>query len=260
MSIDSSYLKKHAARIKAEFELNGFVHIPRFATGAELETIQKNMQRVLQEVVPTMPATHVYYEDLADKTSLKQLQELYEYDAFFKSLMIDSRWQTLAEVCLGEAATPQNMQYFNKPPGASLPTPPHQDGFYFHVKPNHAITLWMALEEVEPEQGCVNYVQGSHKYGMRWHGQSNTLGFSQAMLDFGNHFDRTNTRSFPCQAGDLIAHHCLTIHWADGNHTSDKTRQALGWIYFGATCQEDAEKAASYKKQLDSQLMAAGKV
>lgn len=50
-----------------------------------------------------------------------------------------------------------------KPPRIGKGTPPHQDGYYFMLEPNEAVTMWMALEDVNEENGCVRYVKESHK-------------------------------------------------------------------------------------------------
>lgn len=254
------YLEKHAPRLAGEFRLNGYVSIPGFYAGEALDRLIAAKDRYIREVVPTMPETQVYYEDKQDAVTLKQLQNIWEYDAFFEDMMTAGPLPTLARIVLGEAARPVNMQYFNKPPGVGQPTPPHQDGFYFHLTPNHAVTIWIALEDIEPEQGCVKYVQGSHRYGMRWHGRTKTLGFSQGMLDFGTEHDREHTVSFPCKAGHLIAHHSLTIHWADGNTTKDRTRQAFGAVYYADRCRVDEKIAAAYQAQLNAELAQAGKI
>ena len=152
------------------------------------------------------------------------------------------------------------MQYFNKPAHANTPTPPHQDGYYFHLKPNHAITMWFALEDVEPEQGCVHYVRGSHGLGMRSHGPSSVLGFSQTILDFGSPTDRENAERISCKAGHLIAHHSLTVHWADPNTSGDKSREAMGAIFYGESCVEDVESKRAYEASLRKSLIVTGKI
>jgi hypothetical protein len=43
--------------------------------------------------------------------------------------------------------------------------------------------------EVDAENGCVRYVKRSHRDGMREHGRTGTLGFSQGMTDFGSDDD-----------------------------------------------------------------------
>lgn len=254
-------LQKYGDRLNHEFNLDGYVSIPGFFDESEIAWICTNKDRFIRDVVPSLPPSEVYYDDKDNVTTLKQLQKLGEYDSFFEKMMApESKLALLAETCLGEAVKPVNMQYFNKPALASTPTPPHQDGFFFCLKPCNAITMWLALEDIEPEQGCVNYVQGSHRYGMRAHGSSGVLGFSQTILDFGLANDLENAKSFPCKAGHLIVHHSLTIHWADGNTSGDKTRQALGAVFYGVSCREDVETKKSYQDRLNAELSARGKI
>ena len=256
-----SHLSKHRERLHHEFNLDGYVSIPGFFDPEEVGALRENKERFVRDVVPTMPATEVYYDDPSNPSTLKQLQMMWKHDPWYEDLMApEGKLETLAAICLGEAVRPVNMQYFNKAPGVSTPTPPHQDGFFFHLVPNHAITMWIALEDVEPEQGCVNYVQGSHRYGMRAHGSSGVLGFSQSILDFGLPTDHEHTRSFPCKAGHLIAHHSLTIHWAEGNTSGDRSRQALGAIYYAEATTENTRSKTAYQASLDQQLAAAGKI
>jgi phytanoyl-CoA hydroxylase len=146
------------------------------------------------------------------------------------------------------------MQYFNKPPRIGQPTPAHQDGYYFMLEPNEAVTMWLALEPVDEENGCVRYVRGSHKHGLRPHGRTQVLGFSQGMTDFGTADDLRNEVFFPCQPGDLLVHHALTIHRADGNPSEHRTRKALGFIYYARHAQEDVVKKQAYQESLKQSL------
>ena len=62
-------------------------------------------------------------------------------------------------------ATCQEPEWFNKPPGTDSPTPPHQDNYYFSLKPPNVLTIWLALDPVDDENGCLRYVAGSHRDG-----------------------------------------------------------------------------------------------
>ncbi len=256
-----SEIKDRAVSIRSAFERDGYVSLPGFFPEAELDEIREQHARYVREIVPRLPEKEVYYDDKRDPTTLKQLQSMEKRDPFFGDLVsAGSALHTLAETCLGEPVVTRNLQYFNKSPRASTPTPPHQDGYYFHLTPNRAVTLWIALEDVAPEQGCVNYVRGSHRYGMRAHGRSGTLGFSQSILDFGIPNDLDNRVDFPCRAGHVLAHHSLTIHWAEGNTSGDKTRQALGAVFFAERCRIDERARAAYQARLDADLAAEGKI
>ena len=258
--MDAQAIQDQAETLRQDFARDGYVSLPGFVRGEELQALTENKDRLLQEVVPNMPAQHVFYEDRSDASTIKQLLHLYEHDPYFDQMMFGSKFEQLASVLLDEEVVGQNMQFFNKPPRIGQATPPHQDGYFFKLKPNHAVTMWLALEDVSEAQGCVRYVKGSHRLGMRHHARSGVLGFSQHILDFPQPNDLDHEVAFPCKAGHLIVHHSLTIHWAQNNQTTDQTRQALGFIYYGQSAGEDAAAHAAYQAQLNAELAAEGKI
>lgn len=237
---------------RQQFERDGFVSIPGFLNADEISACNQKLERFIKEAAPNLPPEHVFYENKDDPSTLKQLQSLHQHDEWFSTLM-NGNPRLLAETLLGSEVTAENMQFFNKPPGIGQPTPPHQDGYYFKLDPPHALTMWMALEEVDEENGCVRYVRGSHLKGLRPHGQTGTLGFSQGMIDFGTEEDHAHEEMMPAHPGDLLAHHALTIHRADGNSSSTRTRRALGFIFYSVNAKEDVAAREAYRKELAAQ-------
>ena len=234
--------------VKKAYARDGFVFIPGFVEPEMLKRIQEELKTFIREEVPVMPAQFVFYEDKRDPATLKQLQDMHRYSLFFDRLLKESRFSEMAEALLGESVIPQNLEYFNKPCKTGKPTPAHQDGFYFMLNPPQAVTMWMALEKADQENGCVRYIPGSHTRGMRRHGRTATLGFSQGIVDYREE-DFAKEIPLPAEPGDLLIHHAMTIHRADGNQ-SNRSRRALGFIYFGASAQEDTEAKEAYQQKL----------
>jgi phytanoyl-CoA hydroxylase len=245
---------------KACFDSDGFVVLRQFVEGDELKSLQANLDRVIREVVPAMRPEHVFCEDKSQQGTLKQLPMLHAYDRYFEDLFFGGRFKQLAERLLGAKVIAKNLQYFCKSPGVGQPTPPHQDGYYFKLTPCEALTMWLALDDVDEENGCVRYVKGSHRRGMRDHDRSNVLGFSQKMTDFGRPDDHENEVSVPARPGDLLVHHALTIHSAGGNQSRDRQRRSLAFIYFAARSQQDKQALNAYQQQLKADLSASGKI
>lgn len=241
--------------LKASFDKDGYVLIKGFLSREQVEEINIKLADYIQSVVPNMPAKHVFYENKERPETLKQLQDMQVHSSFFNQLMTDSAFEKIAELLLGEKAVGKNVEYFNKPPLIGKATPPHQDAFYFTIKPHQAVTMWLALEDVVIENGCVSYIPGSHKKRIRPHGRTQTLGFSQGITDYGNEEDLSNVKAFPAEPGDLLVHHCMTIHSAGPNTTTDRTRKALGLIYFGESAELDLEAKEAYNKSLNLQVL-----
>ncbi len=241
------------------FDRDGVVFCQSFAVSL-VPTVLEQLQRVLREVVPGMPPEHVFYEDKSDPASLKQLQRLQQHDAYFERMANQGDFPELAAMLLGESVTCKNVQYFNKPPGQGLATPPHQDAFYFKLDPPQALTMWLALDDVDQENGCVRYITGSHLHGMRPHHATGTLGFSQGIINFPNEVDALQEIPLPAAPGDLLAHHALTIHRADANRSTGRNRRALGLIYYGHSAQQDGLAWQKYQSDLRKDLLREGKI
>jgi phytanoyl-CoA hydroxylase len=234
--------------LKESFQRDGYIFIPAFLSKYEVADINDKIESFIKEKVPVMAPGHVMYEDKHNTDTLKQMQDLNLYDEYFAEILSNSRFKEIAEILLEEKAIGKTLEYFNKPPKIGKPTPPHQDGYYFNIKPVSAVTIWMALEEVDNENGCLHYVKESHQKGLRPHSRTQTIGFSQGITDYGKEGDIET--AIPAKPGDILIHHALTIHRADGNKSNARTRKAMGLIYFGESAQEDTEAKLAYQKML----------
>ena len=242
------------------FAQDGFVVFRQFLHGAELQELIANVERYIRDVAPIVPQEHVFYEDRSDARTLKQMQNLGEHDSWFARFVAGGAFRTIAEQLLGSAVIAKNLQYFSKPPGVGLPTPPHQDGYYFMLDPCDAVTMWLALDDVDETNGCVRYVTGSHRTGMRPHGRTRTLGFSQGIQDYPLDSDSRDEVAILAKPGDLLVHHAMTIHRADGNASADRQRRALGLVYYGEHAKQDSVAHAAYQDRLAAEMKAAGRL
>ena len=116
-----------------------------------------------------------------------------------------------------------NMQLFEKHPGISKPTRSHQDNGYFNLTPADAFTVWIALDDIDEENGCLYYAPGSHLRPTQNHSRfsSNTTfrvrsGVPGLSLCLHEHPDETDS-VVPVKKGDVLIHHCNTIHRAGKN-------------------------------------------
>jgi phytanoyl-CoA hydroxylase len=173
-------------------------------------------------------------------------------DPYFSDYRQHPLWTGLAQALLGEPVTAQEPEWFNKPAGAAHPTPPHQDNYYFNLSPPRVLTIWLALDPVDAENGCLRYVAGSHRQGVRPHAASKLLGFSQQISDYGPQ-DEAAEAPVQLQRGDAVAHHGNTIHRADANRSASRPRRAFAMVMRGASCRRDEEQYARYLEALKSQ-------
>lgn len=242
-----------------QYNEQGFVIIREFCSAAEVRQLRDHLDDYIRNTVPDLPPMDVFCEDTSDRQQIRMLPRMQEHSDRFDSLLTSGSLPDVAKAMCGTDIVPRDTAYFNKLPHIGEATPPHQDGYYFHLDPCEALTLWLALDDVDEENGCVHYVRGSHRQGMRPHGRSQVLGFSQGILDYGTDEDLAGEVAACVSAGDLIIHDALTVHRTDPNH-SPRSRRALGFVYYSCRAQVDESARERYQQTLEQELSADGKI
>jgi len=244
--------------LKPDFDDTGYVIVTSFLDAVEVKELQLEINRFIEENVRYLPEEVVYYEDKDDLSTLKQIQKIYEYDDYFMQLASKDKVVGLAEELLGGAVTLQNMQYFNKIPHMGQATPAHQDGYYFMITPQNAVTMWLSVGQADASNGAVCYIPGSHKKGIRPHGRTGTLGFSQGITDWSKEDDLACVQ-MEANAGDMLVHHSLMIHRANNNE-SERDRKSIGFIFYRDDVEIDQKARVAYQEKLDRSLKEQGKI
>ena len=82
----------------------------------------------------------------------------------FQSFVLDARLSRIIEGLIGVEPVLVTDQIFMKPPHFGSAKPYHQDNYYFKCDPaDHVITAWIAMDDVDESNGCLRYIEGSHK-------------------------------------------------------------------------------------------------
>ena len=240
------------ASLKPSFDTEGYVVIRGFLPPDDLARLKENLDRYIRDVVPHVPPGDAFYDDKTRPETLKQMHRI-EQDPFFADYLRHPLWKSAAEALLGEPAdVPSGAEWFNKPPGTQHATPPHQDNFYFCLAPPQVLTMWLALDPVDEENGCLRYIPGSHLRGVRPHRRTKTLGFSQGIADYSD-ADRTGEVAIFAQGGDVLIHHGNMIHRANANRSSTRHRRSFGMVFQASSCRRDEDAFARYSQAAKEQ-------
>jgi phytanoyl-CoA hydroxylase len=242
--------------LKSRYDRDGFVVIPGLLTATDFDELADNLERYIRDVAPGLPDSDAFFVDKARPETLKQMQHM-EGDAFFREYLKHPTWLELARTLVGEDVEAMSVEWFNKPAGLESPTPPHQDNYYFCLRPPNVVTIWLALDPVDEGNGCLRYVAGSHRRGIRSHSRSRILGFSQGISDYGP-TDQTNEITVQLQPNDAVAHHGETIHRADPNRSAFRNRRAFAMVLRGVSTRRDEAAFARYMEAVKAQHQALG--
>ena len=157
--------------------------------------------------------------------------------------------QRVAEVAGSQWTSLIFDQIFVKEPGTKTQTGWHTDQPYWPVK-GPMMTMWIALDEVDPDNGALEFVRGSHAWGAKYRpfrtDQSGAFSHyleedSPEYIDMPDfEADRAKYDIFHfehMEPGDALAFDGMSVHSAMGNRTSTRRRRgyAIRFAVEGAT-------------------------
>jgi len=207
-----------------EFRREGFLVVADFLPAANVARSLAELTAFLsgpQLAAPGVNPKHVVRD--ADGIGVKYVESIDHYVPSIKELM-NLKLLTAAGQILDQNANFWAVEMHDKVPQQGTITPPHQDNFYFCLDPPDALTIYVPLESHGRANGGLCYVRGSHKLGTLDHAKSKVKAFSSELLGLAPGEESV----FPIEMrpGDVVFHHCNTVHFAPRNH-SDLHRRSL---------------------------------
>jgi hypothetical protein len=195
----------------AEYHEKGYV-VPDYRLSDEtLDSIRRDHDRLL--------AAHPDFRD--------NCSALLSHDMAFLNYARDPNILDMAEQVIGPDIALWNMSFFAKPALNGKKTPYHQDGEYWPIRPLATCTVWIAVDDATPENGCLKLIPGSHKERtLMAHEQRNdpALTLQQELLP--HEFDESAAENLVLEAGQMSLHDVYLAHGSEIN-TSDKPRRGM---------------------------------
>ncbi len=159
------------------------------------------------------------------------------YNKAIREVLINSALGEIAGRLMGARQTRFFFDHMLvKEPGASKPTPWHQDAPYFAMDGLDCCGIWIALDAVSLDTGAVEYLKGTHKDGCMYAPRSFAAGqkYGHGLQEVPNidaNRDKYEIASWNMAPGDCSIHHVRTLHGAPGNVTNSRRRGlATRWI------------------------------
>ena len=134
-----------------------------------------------------------------------------------------TRTLAAARQLLGEDMALDMEMLMDKPPHSATETPWHQDAAYWlpEMPDRRSLSVWLALDPADVDNGCMWYVPGSHREPTRRHRWAGPRSATLATDVAGG-----EGVPVPLRPGDCIFHDGHMLHHTAGN-TTDRRRRAL---------------------------------
>lgn len=117
-----------------------------------------------------------------------------------------------------------------KSPRFSSETGWHQDIRYWSFTERNLVTVWLALGDEYPENGCLQVIPGTHRITFSADRFDTDLFFRADLPDNAELI--AHAVPVELSAGDVLFFHCRTLHAASANHT-DQTKLSVVFTFRG---------------------------
>ena len=213
------------------FHENGFLGGIKMLDDWQIERLKNELAELADVHHPGHGLFYEYHsnESADPSTILFHALGAWRITAGFHDVLWNPRFLVAASQLLGNVPVRfWHDQLFYKPAKKGGVVAWHQDYSYWtRTKPVAHLTCWCGLDNSTKENGCLQYIAGSHKWGLL--PKPVIAGELHGIKDFLNdeqkkQFD--NPQYAEVKAGEAIFHHSLTLH-GSGENKSDKPRRAF---------------------------------
>ncbi|PCJ61853.1 MAG: hypothetical protein COA79_06040 [Planctomycetota bacterium] len=249
--VNSMNLKK-----KDLFDKNGWVVFEDLLSEDEKTKLNKIVDDKINKIAAGEEIEFAKIEKTSDKkksmaTDVRSFNNLSKTDKEFGELINSNRITDIASMLLGSEAKLLADILFNKPGFNGAEKPWHQD---INGLGNKVISCWIALDDATVSNGCLKFIQGSHKWDELEHiddifGTKATLpslakeiskknkvtinfDIDQADDDQLKEFIEEYATAQEIKAGSCIFHHHNMLHSSSKNFSPNR-RRAYSIFYVG---------------------------
>ncbi|BCX02220.1 MAG: syringomycin biosynthesis enzyme [Candidatus Roseilinea sp.] len=220
--MNTTPVRPDLAGIRAQYDRDGYVIVRNVIDADLVEEARQHIEWLMARNPGVRPEQLHHY--------------LMTHDAFWVRLISDDRLLDVAEQFVGPNIALFASHYIAKRPYDGQAVLWHQDGSYWPLVPMEVVTLWLALDDSTPENGCMRVIPGTQhlelKGVQRRTDVDNVLnsGIDESLVDESKAVDVI------LAPGDVSIHHPNVIHGSNAN-TSPRWRRGLTIRYIPTSTQ-----------------------
>lgn len=218
------------------YEKNGYlIGLPPVYTPEEMRQINAGLPELLALLQPGETA--------------KDIREWHETSTYLYEIVMNPKIHDLVEGILGPNFYAWASSFFIKEPFTKSTVGWHQDAYYWPMKPHNSVTVWLAFDDVDEENGAMKLIPGSHKAGLLKHQRRDkTDSILTLELETGT-YNETNAVQFKLKAGEVSLHDDRAVHGSPAN-PSARRRAGLTIRYSGTNVKNDHSVNPNFKTYL----------
>ena len=164
---------------------------------------------------------HISWEDQTGPNGVRYIRQLMHSERISPTLNQSLRSQALLDrvsVLMGPQISLSHSKLLPKEAGIGAATPWHQDYAYWKAADNLPLMIncQIAIDPMTLENGCLEFVPGSHRWGLQEH-EDHEEAFGRFLP--GRYYKREDSVAVEMQSGDGCFFTSLVIHGTAANST-----------------------------------------
>jgi len=176
----------------------------------------------------------------------KDIREWHETSTYLYDIIMNQKIHDLVEGILGPNFYCWASSFFVKEPFSPSTVGWHQDAYYWPMHPHNTVTVWLAFDDVDEENGGMKVVPGSHLHGMLKHKRSQkTTSVLSLELESGT-FSEADAVQFKLRQGEISLHDDRCVHSSPAN-PSARRRAGFTIRYSGTNVKNDLTVNPNFK-------------
>ncbi len=231
----------------AQFHEEGYVAGIRVLTDEQIEKLRTELLRLFDPAHPRHALFHEFHSNESPDPSKVLFHALgaWRIERGFHDLLWHPAFTVPASQLLGGAVRFWHDQLFCKPALHGGVVAWHQDYSYWtRTVPMNHLTCWIGLDDATAENGCMQYIPGSHRWDLLpITGLAGDMNAIQSVLT-PQQWQQFQPRPIELKQGYATFHHPLMVHGSRENSTA-RPRRAVVINAF-----RDGTKSASDKPLL----------
>ena len=172
---------------------------------------------------------------------------MYSRDILFKEWMKEVKIRPILQQILNDQVvitTAHHNSIMTKLPHQSTETRWHQDRRYWRYSDNNLVSIWLALDDENSQNGVLEFIPGSHR-----------MTFEAEQFDEKEYLKEAFEKNIPLiekkvsttlEKGDVVIFHSLLLHRANKNNTDNPKISFVYTVKGASTKVIDGSRSAEY--------------
>lgn len=185
------------------YETQGYLVYGKILTDEELQELRAYVDSLIANLPPGRRPEGLDHPHFGDPYLMKWCQH--------------PRILDVVEQIIGPNIVLFSSHFIAKPGGDGLPVPWHQDATYWPLSPMKVVTVWLAVDDSDAENGCMQVIPGTHRIGAVEHHRVDDP--SRYVLDMETEVDESQAVDIVLKAGEMSLHDAWLLHGSRANHS-----------------------------------------